>query len=52
MTSRGYVALEDGGGDLRIHQPRDVYGYDNLLFAPAEHPVAELVRCHGTGRTE
>jgi FkbM family methyltransferase len=50
LMSNAYVAFEHDGGGMRIHRPRDAYGYDNLLFGPSEHPVVELMRRHGVGR--
>lgn len=49
MTSNGYVAFEHVDGRLRVHRPRQTYGYDNLLFGPAEHPTVQRLQQAGMG---
>jgi FkbM family methyltransferase len=44
MMSYGYAPFEYTNGCICIHKLREAYGYDNLLFAPMEHPLSDLVR--------
>lgn len=36
-----YQPWEYGNGKFRLHQPRNWYTYDNLIFAPLEHDLSK-----------
>jgi FkbM family methyltransferase len=39
LCGLGYKAWEFTGRRFVVHQAREAYGYDNLLFAPEERPI-------------
>jgi len=50
MMSNDYVPFEYSDGGLAIHDLRESYEYDNLLFGPSEHPLVELAKRQSKGR--
>jgi len=42
LTEKDYAAWEFGAGHFRHHQPKQIYSYDNLIFAPVCRDLSPL----------
>lgn len=42
LTDAGYAPWEFHAGGFSRHQPREIYGYDNLIFAPTPVDLSSL----------